>query len=87
MALRMALIRVCLTAKKGWIFHYLGADQDAWSVGKRIGIMKPEFCTSYTADGDGFEHAYQQQSVQTQSYRRYQAGKKKRKPVGNLMDL
>jgi len=75
------------TDEKGWIFHYLGANQDAWSVGRRIGIMKPEFCNSYTADEDGFEHVYQQQAVQTKVYRQYQSAKKKRKYVESLMDL
>jgi len=75
------------TDEKGWIFHYLGANQDAWSVGRRIGIMKREFCNSYSADKDGFEHVYQQQAVQMKSYRKYQAAKKKGFEVESLMEF
>merc|ERR1712076_273034 len=38
------------TEKSGWIFHYLGANQDSWAVGSAIGIRDEKFCNSYTAE-------------------------------------
>jgi len=75
------------TDEKGWIFHYLGANQDAWSVGQSIGIMKKEFCNSYVADSDGFEHVWKQNAVQTKAFRGYQAQKKKGYAVKSLMEF
>jgi len=75
------------TDEKGWIFHYLGANQDAWSVGQSIGIMKAEFCNSYVADSDGFEHVWKQNAVQTKAFRGYQAKKKKGHAVKSLMEF
>merc|ERR1712110_154217 len=61
----------------GWIFHYLGANQDAWSVGQSIGIMDKKFTTTYSADDGGFDHAFAQNVAQTKCYRGHQAMKKK----------
>merc|ERR1712226_1205584 len=63
--------------EKGWIFHYLGANQDAWKVGASIGISDKKFCNSYAADDDGFEHVFAQNVAQTKAYRGHQARKKK----------
>lgn len=65
------------TDEKGWIFHYLGANQDAWSVGQSIGIMDKKFTTTYSADDGGFDHAFAQNVAQTKCYRGHQAMKKK----------
>merc|ERR1711941_31086 len=65
------------TDEKGWIFHYLGANQGAWSVGQSIGIMDKKFTTSYSADDGGFDHAFAQNVAQTKCYRGHQAMKKK----------
>merc|ERR1711881_427171 len=45
---------------KNWIFHYLGANQDAWKVGQSIGITQEKFCNSYAADEGGFDHVFAQ---------------------------
>merc|ERR1712110_997695 len=65
------------TDEKGWIFHYLGANQDAWSVGQSIGIKDKKFTTTYSADDGGFDHAFAQNVAQTKCYRGHQAMKKK----------
>jgi len=75
------------TEKKGWIFHYLGANQDAWEVGQSIGISKKEFCNTYSADDDGFDHVFKQNIAQTKCYRGYQAKKKKGMYVPSLQEL
>lgn len=61
------------TDEKGWIFHYLGANQDAWAVGQSIGISDKKFTNSYSADNDGFKHVFRQSAVQCQRYRSYQS--------------
>merc|ERR1711981_237125 len=75
------------TDEKGWIFHYLGANQDAWAVGQSIGIMKKEFCNTYAQSDAGFQHVFAQNVAQTKCYRGYQAQKKKGMAVQSLMDL
>merc|ERR1739848_562329 len=72
------------TDEKGWIFHYLGANQDAWKVGSSIGIADKKFCNSYAANDDGFQHVFAQQAMQTQMYRRHQASKKQGRRVPTL---
>jgi len=71
----------------GWIFHYLGASSDSWSVGQQIGIRDPKFCTSYVADDDGFDHAWAENAVQMKAYRGYQAKKSKGISVGSMMSM
>jgi len=75
------------TEKHGWIFHYLGASADSWSVGQTIGITDQRFCTSYVADEDGFDHAWAEQALQMKSYRGYQAKKSKGLSVGSLKKM
>merc|ERR1712226_1816559 len=71
----------------GWIFHYLGANQDSWAVGSAIGIKDEKFCNSYTADTDGFDHVWAQQAVQTRAYRSYNAKRSKGIAVESLDEL
>jgi len=75
------------TDEKGWIFHYLGANQDAWAVGNSIGISDKKFTTTYSADDGGFDHAFAQNMVQTKCYRGVQARKKKGMFVPSMNDL
>merc|ERR1712226_1669541 len=75
------------TEEKGWIFHYLGANQDAWKVGASIGISDKKFCNSYAADDDGFEHVFAQNVAQTKAYRGHQARKKKGMFVPRMEDM
>merc|ERR1712038_1379523 len=75
------------TEEKGWIFHYLGANQDAWAVGNSIGISDKKFTTTYSADDGGFDHAFAQNMVQTKCYRGVQARKKKGMFVPSMKDL
>jgi len=75
------------TENHGWIFHYLGAAADSWSVGQTIGIRDQKFCTSYVADGDGFSHAWAEQAVQMNEYRGYQARKKRGGSRESLTDM
>jgi len=75
------------TEKNGWIFHYLGASADSWSVGQKIGIMDRKFCTSYVADDDGFDHAWAEQAVQMKKYRGYQAKKSRNLSVESMTDF
>jgi len=75
------------TENHGWIFHYLGASTDSWSVGQTIGISDKRFCTSYVADGDGFDHAWAEQAVQMKAYRGYQAKKSRGLSVEKLNDM
>merc|ERR1712076_265880 len=75
------------TDEKGWIFHYLGANQDAWKVGASIGISDKKFCNSYAADDDGFEHVSAQNVAQTKAYRGHQARKKKGMFVPRMEDM
>lgn len=75
------------TENHGWIFHYLGASTDSWSVGQTIGISDSRFCTSYVADGDGFDHAWAEQAVQMKAYRGYQAKKSRGLSVESLNDM
>merc|ERR1712156_1198080 len=75
------------TEKNGWIFHYLGASADSWSVGQKIGIMNRKFCTSYVADDDGFDHAWAEQAVQMKKYRGYQAKKSRNMSVESMSDF
>merc|ERR1712027_51180 len=75
------------TEKNGWIFHYLGASADSWSVGQKIGIMDKKFCTSYVADDDGFDHAWAEQAVQMKAYRGYQAKKSRNLSVESMTDF
>jgi len=65
------------TEEKGWIFHYLGPNQDAWAVGSSIGITDKKFTSTYSADDGGFQHCFAQNSAQTKNYRGHQARKKK----------
>jgi len=65
------------TEEKGWIFHYLGANQDAWAVGSSIGITDKKFTSTYSADDGGFQHCFAENSKQTRNYRGHQARKKK----------
>merc|ERR1712110_1058357 len=75
------------TDEKGWIFHYLGANQDAWAVGSSIGIRDKKFTTTYSADDGGFDHAFAQNSAQTKGYRGVQARKKKGMFVPSLEQM
>merc|ERR1712226_382537 len=75
------------TDEKGWIFHYLGANQDAWAVGSSIGIRDKKFTTTYSADDGGFDHAFAQNSAQTKCYRGVQARKKKGMFVPSLEQM
>merc|ERR1712226_810518 len=75
------------TDEKGWIFHYLGANQDAWKAGASIGISDKKFCNSYAADDDGFEHVFAQNVAQTKAYRGHQARKKKGMFVPRMEDM
>merc|ERR1712076_171914 len=75
------------TDEKGWIFHYLGANQDAWSVGQSIGITDKKFTTTYSADDGGFDHAFAQNVAQTKCYRGHQAMKKKGMFTPSLQEM
>ena len=75
------------TEEKGWIFHYLGANQDAWAVGSSIGITDKKFTTTYSADDGGFSHSFAQNQAQTRNYRGHQARKKKGMFVPTLNEM
>merc|ERR1712226_31392 len=75
------------TEEMGWIFHYLGANQDAWSVGQSIGITDKKFTTTYSADDGGFDHAFAQNVAQTKCYRGHQAMKKKGMFTPSLQEM
>jgi len=62
---------------KGWLFHFLGADQNAWQAASRMGMSDKKFANSYDADEDGFGHAFASNAEQVKVYRGYQAKKKK----------
>ena len=75
------------TEEHGWIFHYLGAAADSWSVGQTIGIRDAKFCTSYVADEAGFDHAWAENAMQMDAYRGRQARKRRGLSVESLTDM
>jgi len=53
--------------KEGWTFVYLGANQDAWSVGVEMG-MAPGNSSSYTPTSKGYQTVFASLAADTLSY-------------------
>lgn len=66
-----------LENNNGWLFHFLGADQNAWAAAQRIGLSDSRFANSYAATQDGYISIFNQNADQVKAYRGYQARKQK----------
>jgi hypothetical protein len=60
--------KIAKREKKGWVFIYLGANQNAMEEGGKIGIDKGR-TTTWTADADGIRYAFAAASTYTEKYR------------------
>jgi len=54
---------------KGWAFVYLGANQDAWSVGASIGV-KGNYAMRYNSDRDGTDQVFNMMGDATENHMR-----------------
>jgi len=59
--------------KKEWMFHYLGANQDAFAVGASMNMASAQ---CFSADTKGFQSAYNDLEERVQNMRGYQGYKK-----------
>lgn len=66
------------TDDKGWIFQYLGANQDAFAVGGSMNIAQNQ---TFSADTAGFKNVYNNMESEVQVQRGYQNYKKKARDV------
>merc|ERR1711990_404363 len=67
--------------KKEWMFHYLGANQDAFAVGAAMNMRSAQ---TFECNTKGFSNAYNDLEERVQNMRGFQAYKKKCKNVQTL---
>ena len=70
--------------KKEWMFHYLGANQDAFAVGASMNMRSAQ---TFSADKSGFMGAYNDLEERVQNMRGYQGYKKKCRDMNEEVEL
>jgi len=64
------------TEEKCWVFHYLGANQNAFAVGQSLGIAHNK---GYKATTEGFKNIYAEMQEDTKATRGWQGYQRKHK--------